>query len=317
MKILVTGGCGFIASHVVDAYIANGYEVVIVDNLSTGKRENRNVKAHLYVADICSEDLENIIDRERPDIINHHAAQISVPLSVENPLFDAETNIKGTIRLLELSKKYNVKKFIFASTGGAIYGEADVVPTNESYIPEPASPYAISKFAVEKYIKFYNRQYGLKYMILRYSNVYGPRQIPHGEAGVVSIFIETLLAGEHPILYHYPEEERGMIRDYCYVKDIANASLIAAKDERTGMYNIGTGKGTYTLDLYRHIFNAIVKKGKTVPQAFYEPRRGVTRPGDIRISTLDATRAKEEMIWQPAYDIEAGVSGVVDWYLGQ
>ncbi len=317
MKILVTGGCGFIASHIVDLYVASGYEVAIVDDLSTGKKENRNEKAQLYVKNICDEDLEDVFVNEKLDIVNHHAAQISVPLSVENPLFDAETNIKGTIRLLELSKKYNVKKFIFASTGGAIYGEADIVPTNESYIPEPASPYAISKFASEKYIKFYNRQYGLKFMILRYSNVYGPRQIPHGEAGVVSIFIEMMLAGEHPILYHYPEEERGMVRDYCYVKDIANASLIAAKDEKTGMYNIGTGKGTHTLDLYRHIFNAIVKKGKNIPHEFYEPRRGVTRPGDIRVSTLDTAKAKEEMNWKPVYDIQAGVSEIVDWYLGQ
>ncbi|MCX5812560.1 MAG: GDP-mannose 4,6-dehydratase [Proteobacteria bacterium] len=317
MKVLVTGGCGFIASHVVDAYIADGYEVVVADNLSSGKRENKNEKAHLYVTDICDEALEKIFINEKPDIVNHHAAQISVPLSVENPLFDAETNIKGTIRLLELSKKYNIRKFIFSSTGGAIYGDADIVPTNESYVPEPASPYAISKFAAEKYIKFYNRQYGLKFMILRYGNVYGPRQIPHGEAGVISIFIEMLLAGEHPVLYHYPEEERGMVRDYCYVKDVANASLIAAKDERVGLYNIGTGKGTHTLELYRQIMDAIINKGKAVPQAFYEPRRGVTRPGDIRMNILDVTKAKEELNWQARYDIKAGVSETVDWYLGQ
>ena len=317
MKILVTGGCGFIASHIVDAYVANGYEVVIVDNLSFGKRENRNEKAQLYVTDICSVDLEDIIKSEKPDIVNHHAAQISVPQSVEEPLYDAEVNIKGTIRLLELSKKYNVAKFIFASTGGAIYGEADTVPTDENYVPEPASPYAISKFAAEKYIKFYNRQYGLKFMILRYSNVYGPRQIPHGEAGVVSIFTEMLLAGKRPVLNHYPDEERGMVRDYCYVKDIANASLIAAKNERVGLYNIGTGRGTHTLDLYRHIFDALIKKGKALSQAFYEPGQGVTRPGDIRVSTLDVTKAKEEINWQPGYDIKTGVSETIDWYLAK
>jgi UDP-glucose 4-epimerase len=317
MKVLVTGGCGFIASHVVDAYVADGYEVAVVDNLSSGKIENKNEKARLYVTDICNEGLEEIFVNEKPDIVNHHAAQISVPLSVENPLFDAETNVKGTIRLLELSRKYNVGKFIFASTGGAIYGEADTVPTGESYVPEPASPYAISKFAAEKYIKFFNRQYGLNYMILRYANVYGPRQIPHGEAGVVSIFTEMLLAGEHPTLYHYPDEERGMVRDYCYVKDVANASLIAAKDERAGLYNIGTGIGTHTLDLYRQIMDAIISKGKSVPQAFYEPRRGVVRPGDIRVSTIDATKAKEEINWQAKYDVRAGVSETVDWYLGR
>ncbi len=317
MKVLVTGGCGFIASHVVDAYIGNGYEVVIVDNLSMGKMENKNEKARLYVQDICEEGLEAVFEKERPDIVNHHAAQISVPQSVEEPLFDAEVNIKGTIRLLALSKRYNVKKFIFASTGGAIYGEADTVPTREDYVPEPASPYAISKFASEQYIRFYRYQHGLRFMILRYSNVFGPRQIPHGEAGVVSIFTEKLLAGEHPTLYHYPEEARGMVRDYCFVKDIARASLVAAESEKEGIYNIGTGKGTHTLDLYRKVFNAIAARNKELPQAFYEPKRGVTRPGDIRVSTLDVTKANRELGWQAKYDVEAGVAETVDWYLGK
>ncbi|RPJ58391.1 MAG: NAD-dependent epimerase/dehydratase family protein, partial [Dehalococcoidia bacterium] len=185
MKALVTGGCGFIGSHVVDKFVADDYEVVIIDDLSSGKIENKNDKAGLFVANICDEAIEDIFRTERPDIVSHHAAQISVPLSVEMPLYDAEVNIKGTIRLLELSRKYGVKRFIFASTGGAIYGDADRVPTAEDYVPEPASPYAISKFSSEKYIRFYYGQYGLQYTILRYSNVYGPRQIPHGEAGVV------------------------------------------------------------------------------------------------------------------------------------
>ena len=317
MKVLVTGGCGFIASHVVDAYINSGYDVAIIDNLSSGKKENKNKKANLYVTDICGDYLEGIFYSEKPDIVNHHAAQISVPMSVEDPLFDAEVNIKGTIKLLELSKKFDVKKFIFASTGGAIYGEADTIPTAEDYIPEPASPYAVSKFSCEKYIKYYSHQYGLQYMILRYSNVYGPRQIPHGEAGVVSIFTEQLLAGEHPTLYHYPEDEKGMIRDYCYVKDIANASLVASDNKITGIYNIGTGKGTHTLDLYRHIIQALNNKGRTVPESFYEPKRGITRPGDIRVSTLDVTKAKKELGWQAQYDIGAGILETVDWYVAK
>jgi len=315
MKALVTGGCGFIGSHVVDAYINKGYDVVIVDDLSSGKRENKNKKARFYIADICNVGIEDIFYKEKPDIVNHHAAQISVPLSAKDPLLDAEINIKGTIRLLELSRKHGVKRFIFASTGGAIYGEAKKVPTNEAYYPEPESPYAISKLACEKYIKFYYDQYGLKYMVLRYSNVYGPRQLPHGEAGVVAIFTEKLLAGEHPALYHFPDEKRGMVRDYCYVKDIARANIAAAESKKIGMFNIGTGTGTYTLDLYKQILDIIRKKGKTIPRAFDKPKRGMARSGEIRVSTLDIRKAKRELHWESTYDIKNGLLETVDWYL--
>ena len=317
MKVLVTGGCGFIGSHVVDNFIAGNHEVVIIDDLSTGKMENKNHGARLHIANICDDAIEDIFKNERPDIINHHAAQISVPLSTKIPLFDAEVNIKGTIRLLELSKKYGVKKFIFASTGGAIYGDADTVPTAENYVPEPASPYAISKFSSEKYIRYYYGQYGLQYTILRYSNVYGPRQIPHGEAGVVSIFTESLLAGEHPTLYHFAEEERGMIRDYCYVKDIARASLIAAENGNIGIYNIGTGKGTYTLDLYRNTVEALRKNGVNISEAFNEPRRGAVRAGEIRVSTLDVSRAKKELGWEAQYSLKDGLIETAGWYLNR
>lgn len=315
MKALVTGGCGFIGSHIVDAYVNEGYEVVIVDNLSSGKRENKNRKAKLYVADICDIGVEDIFYKEKPDIINHHAAQISVPLSVKEPLLDAEINIKGTIKLLELSKEYGVKRFIFASTGGAIYGEAKKVPIGEAYYPEPASPYAISKFACEKYIKFYYSQYGFGYIILRYSNVYGPRQIPHGEAGVTAIFTEKLLAGERPTLYHFPDEKRGMVRDYCFVEDIARANVVAADSSKVGIFNIGTGIGTYTQGLYEQILNAIRKKGKIIPRALDKPRRGMARPGEITTSILDIRKAKRELHWEPIYDIKSGLLETVDWYL--
>ena len=314
MKVLVTGGCGFIASHVVDAYVNEGYEVVIIDNLSTGKMENKNEKARLHKIDICDDGVREIFAKERPDIVNHHAAQISVPLSVKEPLLDAEINIKGTLRLLELSKEYKIKKFIFASTGGAIYGDADQVPTDEDYQPEPASPYAISKFASEKYIRYYHHQFGLNYTILRYSNVYGPRQIPHGEAGVVAIFAEMLLDGRHPTLNHFPEERRGMIRDYCYAKDIARASILATGSEKVGVYNIGTGKGTYTLDLYTQTIAALRSQGKQVPGAFDEPKRDIARPGDIKVSTLNPGRAKRELGWEPLYDLQRGVRETIEWY---
>lgn len=317
MKVLVTGGCGFIGSHVVDLFVEAGHSVAVIDNLSSGKIENLNGGARLYALDICSEEAEKVFKEEIPDIVVHHAAQISVPLSVKEPLFDAEVNIKGTIRLLDLSRLYGVKKFLFASTGGAIYGEADQVPTDEAYRPEPVSPYAIAKFSSEHYIKFFFIQHGLKYTVLRYSNVYGPRQIPHGEAGVVAIFTEMLLAGKHPTLNHFPEEPRGMIRDYCYVKDIARANILAASSEKTGIFNIGTGKGTYTLDLYTSTINALREKGVTISRSFDEPLRDVARPGDIRVSTLNANRAGEVLGWKPAYDVPAGLGETAGWYMGK
>jgi UDP-glucose 4-epimerase len=317
MKVLVTGGCGFIGSHVVDSFVSEGHDVVVIDNLSSGKMENLNGKAKFYNFDICSEDVETVFREEKPDIVDHHAAQISVPLSVKEPLFDAEVNIKGTLRLLDLSRKYGVKKFIFASTGGAIYGEAEKVPTDEEYCPEPVSPYAISKFSSEKYIKFFFRQHGLNYTILRYSNVYGPRQIPHGEAGVVAIFTEMLLSGKHPVLNHFPEERRGMIRDYCYVKDIARASILAAATVEADMFNVGTGKATHTLELYTRTLEALREKGVKIPSTFDEPLRDSARAGDIRVSILNAAKAKEKLGWEASYDIQAGLSETIDWYLGK
>lgn len=314
MKVLVTGGCGFIASHVVDMYIERGYEVIVVDNLSTGKMENLNKRAVFYKMDILSNDLEDILLKEGPELINHHAAQISVPLSVQAPIMDAEINIKGTLHLLELSRRYGVKRFIFASTGGAIYGDATIIPTKEDYNPEPLSPYAISKLSAEKYIRFYHHQYGLDYVILRYSNVFGPRQIPHGEAGVVAIFTERLLAGELPTLYHFPGEPRGMIRDYCYVKDIASANLLATESEAKGIFNIGTGIGTYTLDLYHTIISAMEEKGILIPNGLKNPLTAGARDGDIKISTLDRGKAEQILGFRPKYHLKDGILETIDWY---
>lgn len=315
MKILVTGGCGFIASHVTDAYVREGHQVTVVDNLSTGNRANKNEKAAFYLADICDPAVEEVFAAEKPDVINHHAAQISVPLSVLEPIADAEVNIKGTLRLLELARKYQVKKVIFASTGGAIYGEAKVVPTDEEYPPQPASPYAIAKFSVENYLRFYRDYHGLNYTCLRYSNVYGPRQIPHGEAGVVAIFTEAILKGRLPTINHFPEEPDGMIRDYCYVKDIAAANMLATSSGQTGIFNIGTGRGTSTMDLYRMIVDAIRKKGVAVPAGFDSPKRADARGGDIRASTLKADRARQGIGFGAAYDLPKGLSETIEWYL--
>ncbi len=317
MKILVTGGCGFIGSHVVDAFVDEGYEVVIVDNLSSGTLANKNKRARFYQVDICTPELDTIVRDERPQIIVHHAAQISVPLSVRDPLTDAEVNIKGTLRLLELSRAHSVKRFVFASTGGAIYGEASEVPTPEEYVPQPSSPYAISKLSCEHYIRFYGKQHNLNHVILRYSNVYGPRQIPHGEAGVVAIFTEALLSKKLPTLNHFPGEPQGMVRDYCFVKDIASANVVAAKTNKPGTYNIGTGKGTTTSLLYTEILQALRLSGIDLPPLFDHPKRAEAREGDIKVSTLNTDRAQAELGFRPAFQLREGLAQTVAWYLSR
>jgi UDP-glucose 4-epimerase len=317
MKILVTGGCGFIGSHVVDAFVDKGYEVVIVDNLSSGTLANKNERARFYRVDICTPELEEIIHDEEPEMIFHHAAQISVPLSVRDPLLDAEVNIKGTLRLLELSRTHGVKRFVFASTGGAIYGDANDVPTPEDYVPQPSSPYAISKLSCEHYIRFYGKQHNLGHVILRYSNVYGPRQIPHGEAGVVAIFIEALLSKKLPTLNHFPGKPEGMIRDYCFVKDIASANLLAATTNEPGTYNIGTGKGTTTRQLYREILQTLRLVPIDLPPLYDHPRTDEAREGDIKVSTLNTDRARERLGFRPAFQLTEGIAQTVEWYLAK
>ncbi len=317
MKVLVTGGCGFIGSHVVDALVGAGYEVIIVDDLSSGTRANKNDRARLYEVDICSPGLEEVIHDESPEMIFHHAAQISVPLSVRDPLADAEVNIKGTVRLLELSRVHGVKRFVFASTGGAIYGEASTVPTPEDCVPQPSSPYAISKFSCEHYIRFYQKQYGLAHVILRYSNVYGPRQIPHGEAGVVAIFTEALLGGRLPTLNHFPGAPEGMVRDYCFVGDIASVNLLAARTRKPGTYNIGTGIGTTTYQLYSEILRVMRLSGVDLPAPFEQPKRAEAREGDIKVSTLDIAKARAELGFRPAFRLGEGIAETVAWYLAR
>lgn len=315
MKVLVTGGCGFIGSHVCDLYVERGYEVSIVDNLSTGRVENKNPKAKLYELDILDETLEDVFRSERPDIVNHHAAQISVPLSCLDPISDAKINIEGTLRLLELSRKYGVRKFIFASTGGAIYGDTLCGPADEDSQVSPKSPYAISKLACERYVLFYANEYGIEYAILRYSNVYGPRQIPHGEAGVVSIFTEKLLSGELPTLYHFPEKPEGMIRDYVYVKDVAFANMLVSDYGRKGIFNISTGIGTETLTLYRLILESLKRMGLKLDEDFREPNRAPARPGDLKVSILNPDKAKSILGWRPSYSLQEGIEETLKWYL--
>lgn len=309
MKILITGGAGFIASHVSDAYIAAGHDVVVVDDLSTGYRHNLNPKVKFYELSICSPALDEVFEAEKPDIVNHHAAQISVPLSIADPLKDAEINVKGLIRILQNCVNHKVKKLIYISSGGAMYGEATEYPTSETYFPKPLSVYAINKMVGENYLAFYAHHYGLKFCVLRYANVYGPRQVSHGEAGVVSIFIESLLAGKSPNLYVYPDEPDGMIRDYVFVLDVVKANLIALENGENDAFNIGTTVETSTLALYNEV--ALQLKSEI------RPIIGSARAGDLHRSQLNCEKARSVLGWTPDYNIKQGIALTIEHFRKQ
>jgi len=315
MKILVTGGAGFIGSNVVDAYIGAGHEVVVVDNLYSGKRENLNPKARFYLMDVRSEEVRKLFEHERPDCVNHHAAQMSVPASVEDPIFDADVNVRGFLNVLEAAKRHGTKKIIFISSGGAVYGDAREYPTGETYTPQPLSPYAITKAVSEQYLVFYNHQYGMDYTVLRYANVYGPRQIPHGEAGVVAIFMDRLINKKPCTVYHYTEEPKGMTRDYCFVGDVARANLLALDKGGKGAYNIGTGVATHTSELFDSIYEAVKRKVNGFPVDLKTPMRAEARPGDLKRSCLNVGRAKDILGWSALTGLGDGLEQTLKWRL--
>jgi UDP-glucose 4-epimerase len=306
MKILVTGGAGFIGSHIVDNYIENGNDVVVIDNLSTGDRHQVNQKAKFYQCDINSIEMDTIFAYEQPEIVNHHAAQISVPYSVENPLIDAQTNVLGMLNLLECCRKYKVKKVIFASSGGAIYGEAKEIPTPETYIPNPQSPYAIHKLMGEKYLAFYYVTYGLQFTVLRYANVYGPRQIPSSEAGVVSKFINQILRNEKPTVFIYEDDPEGMSRDYVNVNDVVQANLVALDKGEGEIVNIGTGIMTKT----RHLLKEIAD----IMKMTVNPEIQAPRPGDIRFNSLNNEKAKLILGWYPTLSLRNGLPETIEYF---
>src|SRR3989344_6946818 len=246
MKILVTGGAGFIGSHIADAYINQGHQVIIIDNLSTGVSANLNPQVKFYELDIRSAEAAQVIRTEQPDLINHHAAQIRVDIAAKDPIFDAQINIIGFLNLLQAAKDVkSVKKVILASTGGAMYGPKPT-PFVETMLPQPLSPYGISKLADERYLYFYHQQYGIDYVALRYANVYGPRQNPHGEAGVIAVFCDKFLTGQQPVI----NGDGKQTRDYVYVSDVVKANLLATQKNVTGEYNIGTGIATDVNTIY-------------------------------------------------------------------
>jgi UDP-glucose 4-epimerase len=312
-RILITGGAGFIGSHITDGYIEAGYDVTVVDNLATGRRENVNPRARFYDVDITASELGNVFEEQRPEIVNHHAAQISVPDSVKDPSFDAKVNVIGFINVLQCSIKYGVKKIISISSGGAVYGEAGEYPTSESYPPEPLSPYAITKLVSEHYLQFYRHQYGLDYTVLRYANIYGPRQVPKGEAGVVAIFIENILARRPSVVYHFPDEPEGMERDYCYVEDLVKGNIAALKNGSADVFNLGTGQATKTMDLYNAIYEIL---GDRRP-GLGNPHKAQARGGDIRRSCLNIEKAKRLLGWSPSVGLKEGLEKTVQWYLSK
>lgn len=302
MKVLITGGAGFIASNIADRYLALGHEVVIVDNMISGQRENIPAAAKFYEMDICDEALKNVFEAEKPDIVNHHAAQMDVRKSVADPAYDANVNVIGGLNILQNCVKYKVKKVIFASTGGAIYGEQDYFPADEEHPNRPLSPYGITKLTTEKYLFFYNHVYGLNYTILRYANVYGPRQNPHGEAGVVAIFSQRMLRKEQPRI----NGEGTQTRDYVFVGDVVKANELALTGGDNRIYNIGTGIETDVNTLFRTIAG---KMDYDVEEIHAD-----AQPGEQLRSVLTAGRIKEELGWEPTVDIKTGLERTVDFF---
>lgn len=301
MKILVTGGAGFIASHITDAFVNEGHQVVVLDDLSSGFEKNINTKAKFVKGNICDKELvEKLFNQEKFDIVNHHAAQMDVRRSVKDPAFDANTNILGTINLLQNAVKSKVKKFMFASTGGAVYGEQSYFPADENHPTQPRSPYGISKLAVEKYLFFYNAEYGLNYTILRYANIYGPRQNPFGEAGVVAIFSTKLLKGEQPIINGSGEQTR----DYVFVDDVVKANLLTLNDNSNDIYNIGTGIETNVNQLF-HRLNKIIGANK-------EEKHGPAAPGEQMRSVISSDKFYNKFGWKPSTTLEEGLKQTVE-----
>jgi UDP-glucose 4-epimerase len=306
MRILVTGGAGFIGSHVVDAYIAAGHHVAIVDNLATGRRENLNPHATFYEVDICdAELLAQVFEQEQPEVVNHHAAQIDVRRSVADPLYDAQVNVIGTLTLLEQARAHNVQRFIFISSGGAIYGEPEHLGCDEEHPIAPLSPYGASKYAVEVYLSVYRTTYGLETAILRYANVYGPRQDPHGEAGVVAIFTGKMLAGATPTIHGNGEQTR----DFVYVGDCARANLKVLTQGSGRAYNIGTGEETS--------INELAAVMKEVTGYTGEILHGPEKTGEVFRIYSDATRAQEELGWHAEVDLHEGLARTVAYFREQ
>lgn len=302
MKILITGGAGFIGSHVADVFIRAGHEVTILDNLTTGVRENIPAAARFYQMDITDPEVERIFIEGGFDVLNHHAAQIDVRVSVGDPLFDARVNILGSLNLLELCMKHGVKYVQFASTGGALYGEQDVFPAAEDHPVRPLSPYGIAKYTVERYLFYYHAVHGIEYTAHRYANVYGPRQNPHGEAGVVAIFCDRLIHGREAVI----NGDGRQTRDYVYVEDVARANLLTLKQPLNGPVNIGTARETDVNSIFRLLNQA---------GNFQAPERhGPAKKGEQLRSVISWELARRRYGWKPEMELVEGLRRTLEFF---
>ena len=302
MNVLITGGAGFIGSHIADAYIAEEHNVVIVDNLSGGVLENINSKAKFYQLDIRSEKLEDVFQKEKIDVVNHLAAQMDVRRSVDDPKFDASVNVLGGLNLFESARKHRVKKIIFSSTGGAIYGEQDYFPADEAHPMRPLSPYGITKLCTEKYLFFYKAVYGIDHVILRYANVYGPRQNPHGEAGVVAIFCNKMLKGEKPII----NGDGKQTRDYTFVGDVVKANLLALKLDKSAIYNVGTSIESDVNKLFYELRNHL---NPSCPE-----QHAPAKAGEQHRSVISFKKIERELGWHPTVQLDEGLRLTAEYF---
>ncbi len=302
MKVLVTGGAGFIGSHIVDALIERGHQVVIVDDLSTGRPENLNSAAKFYQVNICSSEMERIFEEERPELVNHQAAQTVIQKSVEDPVFDAKQNILGSLNLILQCLRFGVKKIVYASSGGAVYGETEYRPVDESYPVNPLSYYGISKHTVEHYLHLVNLEHGLDYAVLRYANVYGQRQNPKSEAGVVAIFTGQILQGQRPTIFGKGDKTR----DYVHVSDVVAANVLAMEGDKGGIYNIGTGVETSDQEMFDLLAEGLKYKDN--------PHYSQVRKGEVYRICLNCSKAQEELGWQPRFSLKEGLAETVNYY---
>jgi UDP-glucose 4-epimerase len=302
MRILVTGGAGFIGSHVADRFIELGHEVAVLDDFSSGKPENVNPRAKLFRMSLLDERLAGVFDEFRPEVVSHHAAQVNVRRSVDAPEFDATVNVVGSVRLFQAAATRGCGKVIYASSGGACYGDPPSLPAREDTPVRPLCPYGVSKYAAEKYLQLYGALNGLRFTVLRYANVYGPRQDPHGEAGVVAIFSELLLEGKTPTIFG----DGSKTRDYVFVSDIVQANVLALEAGNGGTYNVGTGREVSDDQIFAAVRDAVGVK--------IEPVHSEFRKGEVQRVALDASHIRAELGWRPRLTIEQGIPKAVEFY---
>lgn len=303
MKVLITGGAGFIGSNIADRLIELGHSVIVIDNLKTGKIENINKDCVFYEYDIRERHLADIFLKELPDIVIHNAAQLSVRLSVEDPLYDSSVNVLGGLNVFNCSSQCGAKKVIFASSGGTVYGEQEKFPADESHSTNPISPYGVAKLASEKYLNYFNNAYGLKYTALRYANIYGPRQDPLGEAGVVAIFARKILKGESSVI----NGDGGQTRDYVFVGDVVEANIKAIESDFVGCVNIGTETETTVNELFSILKSSSGKSG-------LNESHGPAKPGEQYRSVLANGLAKKVLDWEPTTGIAKGLEMTYKWF---